>query len=94
MVSALNQTVAVRDDLTGSVEHLAGLIQIAADIQPGDSGGPLVNTAAEIIGVNTAGAAGSPAAPSTGAGLAIPINDAIAISKQIRAGSASAGPPN
>ncbi|HXT44761.1 MAG TPA: trypsin-like peptidase domain-containing protein [Pseudonocardiaceae bacterium] len=89
VVSALNQTVAVRDDLTGSVEHLAGLIQIAADIQPGDSGGPLVNTAGEVIGVDTAGAAGSPAAPSTGAGLAIPITDAIAISKQIRAGSAS-----
>lgn len=89
VVSALNQAVAVRDDLTGSVEHLAGLIQVAADIQPGDSGGPLVNAAGEVIGVDTAGAAGSPSAPSTGAGLAIPINHAIAISRQIRAGGAS-----
>lgn len=89
VVSALDQTVAVRDDLTSSVEHLAGLIQVAADIQPGDSGGPLINAAGEIIGVDTAGTAGSPAAPSTGAGLAIPINEALAISKQIRAGIAS-----
>ena len=89
VVSALNQTVAVSDDLTGSVEHLAGMIQVAADIQPGDSGGPLVNAAGQVIGVNTAGAAGSQAAHSASAGLAIPINDAIAIGKQIQAGSAA-----
>jgi S1-C subfamily serine protease len=87
-VSALNQAAAVSDDITGSVEHLTGLIEMAADIQPGDSGGPLVNAAGEVIGVDTAGTTGSRAAP-TGAGLAIPINDAITISKQIQAGTAS-----
>jgi S1-C subfamily serine protease len=89
-VSALDQTVTVGDEITGSVEQLAGLIEIAADIQPGDSGGPLVDTAGKVIGVDTAGATGSHTAPSTGTGLAIPINDAIGISKQIRTGSASA----
>ena len=88
-VSVLNQAAEVSDDITGSVEHLAGLIQVAADIQPGDSGGPLVDAAGEVIGVDTAGITGSRAAPK-GRGLAIPINDAIAISKQIQAGVASA----
>jgi S1-C subfamily serine protease len=87
-VSALNQTVTVSDD-TGGSEQLTGLIQVAADVQPGDSGGPLVNTAGQVIGVDTAGSAGSQLRSSGGEGLAIPINDAIAISTQIAAGSAS-----
>jgi S1-C subfamily serine protease len=89
-VSALNQTVTVSDDSTGSSEQLAGLIQVAADVQPGDSGGPLVNAAGQVIGVDTAGSAGSRFRPSSGEGLAIPINDAISISTQIEAGNASA----
>ncbi|MBV8996822.1 MAG: trypsin-like peptidase domain-containing protein [Pseudonocardiales bacterium] len=88
-VSALNQTVTVTDDITGSAQQLAGLIQVAADVQPGDSGGPLVNTAGQVIGIDTAGSAGSRWQPSGGDGLAIPINDAIAISKKIQTGAAS-----
>ena len=53
------------------------------------SGGPLVNAAGQVIGVDTAGSAGSLRGPSGGVGLAIPINDAIAISTQIESGSAS-----
>ena len=89
-VSALDQTVTVSDGSTGGSEQLAGLIQVAADVQPGDSGGPLVNTAGQVIGVDTAGLAGSRFRSSGGEGLAIPINNAIAISTQIEAGSASA----
>lgn len=88
-VSALDQTVTVTDDITGTAHQLAGLIQVAADVQPGDSGGPLVNTAGQVIGIDTAGSAGSRWQPSGGDGLAIPINDAIAISKQIQSGTAS-----
>ncbi len=63
------------------------MIRVAADFQPGDSGGPLVNTAGQVVGIDTA-AATEPR--SSGAeGFAIPINDAIAISKQIDAGTAS-----
>ncbi|HZD14908.1 MAG TPA: trypsin-like peptidase domain-containing protein, partial [Pseudonocardiaceae bacterium] len=88
-VAALDQTITVSDDTTGSAVQLAGLIQVAADVQPGDSGGPLVNTAGQVLGVNTAGSAGSRWEPAGGEGLAIPINDAIAISKQINAGTTS-----
>ncbi|MGH3765973.1 MAG: S1C family serine protease [Pseudonocardiaceae bacterium] len=90
-ISALNQTVTVSDDSTGSTEQLAGLIQVAANVQPGDSGGPLVDATGHVIGVDTAGSAGSRPhfESSPGDGLAIPINDAIAISTQIQAGTAS-----
>ena len=89
-VSALDQAVTVSDDTTGSSEQLSGLIQVAADVQPGDSGGPLVNTAGQVVGVDTAGSAGSRSQSSGGEGMAIPINDAIAISKQIDSGISSA----
>ncbi len=90
IVSALDQTITVSDDTTGSAEQLAGLIQVAAGVAPGDSGGPLVNTAGQVIGVDTAGSTGPGLDTAGGEGLAIPINDAIAISKQITAGSTSA----
>jgi S1-C subfamily serine protease len=77
-VSALDQAVTVSDDTTGSSEQLSGLIQVAADVQPGDSGGPLVNTAGQVVGVDTAGSAGSRSQSSGGEGMAIPINDATA----------------
>ncbi len=89
-VSALDQTVTVSDEITGSSQQLAGLIQVAADVQAGQSGGPLVNSARQVIGIVTAGSDGSRRQPTGGDGLAIPINDAIAISKQIHTGTASA----
>lgn len=89
-VSALNQTATISDEITGSVERLARLIQVAAGIQPGDSGGSLVNAAGEVIGVDTAGTSGSAGRAAPAEGLAISINDAIAISNQIRAGTAAA----
>jgi S1-C subfamily serine protease len=89
IVSALDQAITVSDDTTGSSEQLAGLIQVAAEVAPGDSGGPLVNTAGQVIGVDTAGSNGS-RFQSGSEGMAIPINDAIAISKQIDTGTGSA----
>ncbi|HWR48044.1 MAG TPA: trypsin-like peptidase domain-containing protein [Pseudonocardiaceae bacterium] len=89
-VSSLDQTVTVSDDTAGSVQQLAGLIQFAAQVQPGDSGGPLVNTAGQVVGVDTAGSTGLMSQSMGGEGLAIPINEAIATSKQIDAGIASA----
>lgn len=53
-------------------EQLEGVIQTDAAINPGNSGGPLLNTAAEVIGINTA-------IDRQGqlVGFAIPANDAM-----------------
>jgi S1-C subfamily serine protease len=88
-VAALDQIITVSEDTTGSVQQLAGLIQVAGDVQPGDSDGPLVNTAVQVVGVDTAGSVGFRLEPGGGESLALPINDAIAISKQINAGTTS-----
>jgi len=58
-VAVLVQAITVSDDISGSVEQLAGLLRIAADLQPGDAGGPLVNPAGQVVGVDTAAATGS-----------------------------------
>ncbi|WP_428342876.1 S1C family serine protease [Mycobacterium sp.] len=86
-VAALNQTVSANDALTGSTETLVGLIQIDANIRPGDSGGPTVNSANQVIGMNTA--ASQNFHLGRGQGFAIPINEAMAIAGQIRAGASS-----
>jgi S1-C subfamily serine protease len=87
-VTAVNQTVSATDVLTGSSETLSGLIQVNAAIRPGDSGGPMVNSANQVIGMNTA-ASENYKLSQGGTGFAIPINQAMAIAGQIRAGAAS-----
>lgn len=86
-VVAMNQSVSAADSLTGSSERLENLIQVDAPIRPGDSGGPLVNTNNQVIGMNTAASANYKL--GRGEGFAIPINDAMGIANQIRAGAAS-----
>jgi S1-C subfamily serine protease len=92
-VTALNQSITASDEGDGSSEQLTGLIETNADIQAGDSGGSLVNTAGEVVGIDTAASAGfsfqSSGQSAGNQGYAIPINAAIAIAKQIEAGTAS-----
>ena len=87
-VTALGASVRASDESGGGARQLDDLIRVAADIRPGDSGGPLVNTAGQVVGVTVAatltyginGVRG-------GEGFAIPIDRAMAIANQIRAGS-------
>jgi S1-C subfamily serine protease len=51
---------------------IKGIIQTDAAINPGNSGGPLLDTAANMVGINTAIV--SKAGQSAGIGFAIPIN--------------------
>jgi S1-C subfamily serine protease len=92
-ITALDQSITAGDDLDGTSEKLAGLIQVDADVQPGDSGGSLVNSSGEVIGVDTAASEGfSFRGASTGQnseGFAIPIDDAVALAKQIESGQGS-----
>ncbi|MCX8029190.1 MAG: Do family serine endopeptidase [Brevinematales bacterium] len=75
---------AVNRDIQGNV--FSKYIQTDAPINPGNSGGPLVNIFGEVIGINTmiispnqlTGTAGN-----VGIGLAIPINTAKRVIKQL-----------
>jgi S1-C subfamily serine protease len=88
-ITDLNQSITASDDLGGTSEQLAGLIEVNADIQPGDSGGSLVNTSGEVIGIDTAASQGYTLQSSGNQGYAIPINDALTIAKHIEAGQGS-----
>jgi len=53
-VTGLNQAITASDEGGGNSEHLTGMIETNANIQPGDSGGALANTQGQVIGINTA----------------------------------------
>jgi S1-C subfamily serine protease len=88
-VTALDQSIVAGDQATGVSEQLTGLIEVAAAIEPGDSGGPLATTSGKVIGINTAASAGFQYQASGGNGYAIPINQAMAIARQIKSGQGS-----
>ncbi|MET0693515.1 MAG: trypsin-like peptidase domain-containing protein [Propionibacteriaceae bacterium] len=80
-VTSLGQTITTASESSTEGETLQGLIMTDADVVAGDSGGPLIDTEGEVVGIDTAA--------STGAeinGYAIPIDDALAIVKQILSG--------
>ncbi len=90
-VTALDQAITASDQgsLGTTTEHLTGLIESNANIQPGDSGGPLVTTSGAVVGMDTAASAAqgySFRGAATGQGYSIPINEAISIAHQIIAG--------
>lgn len=88
-IVALDQTITASDLGGANAEQLNGLVETNADIRPGDSGGPLVDNTGQVIGMDAAASAGFAMQPSATQGYAIPINEAIAIVRQIEAGAAS-----
>jgi S1-C subfamily serine protease len=68
IISALNREI---ESLTQRTIH--GVIQTDAAINPGNSGGPLLDSAARLIGVNTA--IFSPSGAFSGIGFAIPVDE-------------------
>jgi S1-C subfamily serine protease len=89
-VTALNQSITADDESNGTSEQLTGLIQTNANIQPGDSGGALVNASGQVVGMDTAASSSFQFQNSSNdQGFAIPINQALSIAGQIRAGQAS-----
>jgi putative serine protease PepD len=75
IVSALDREVRL-----GGARRTA--VQTDASINPGNSGGPLVNARGEVVGVNTAIAAGR-GGGNIGIGFAIPIDRAAPIAERI-----------
>jgi len=86
IISALGRTITASDAGTGLTETLHGMLQTDAPINPGNSGGPLLDSAAQVIGMNTAAASGSSTQSASNIGFAIPINRAAHIASEIRAG--------
>jgi serine protease Do len=70
IISGYGRDVTAGDQTSTSSENLTDLFQTDAAINEGNSGGPLVNINGEVIGLNTATAAGA-----QNIGFAIPIND-------------------
>jgi S1-C subfamily serine protease len=88
-ITGLHRTITVGDDRGGTVQ-LRNLVETNASLQPGDSGGPLLDSANDVIGMDSAAAAGFTFRHSGGAAYAIPIDTAMTIAKQIAAGRSSA----
>jgi S1-C subfamily serine protease len=92
IINALDRSIQASDEGSGSTENLKHMMQTDAQIQQGDSGGALANNAGQVIGMITA-ANTSPSSqfgPSGGTlGFAIPINNALAIARQIASRTAS-----
>ena len=82
IISAKDRTVPAGN------ETLEGMIQTDAAINPGNSGGPLVNAQGQVIGMNTAVAAGSPGEPAQNVGFAIPMNRIKPLLPDLRQGHA------
>jgi S1-C subfamily serine protease len=89
-ITGLNTSVTASDGSAGTSEHLTGLISHNAGIQPGDSGGPLVSRTGQVIGVDTAASTGFTFQSGQTRAFAIPVNEAVAVARQIEAGRPSA----
>lgn len=71
---------------------LTGLVQTDAAISSGNSGGPLVNAAGEVVGINTAVAAGGMGTSAENIGFAIAIDRARPVVERLRSGTDPAEP--
>lgn len=88
IISALGRQMPLPDASGELSAFLSDVIQTDASINPGNSGGPLVDCDGRLIGVNTAiatvpTAEGAAGGGSVGLGFAIPVNTAMAVSKEI-----------
>ncbi|HUX70584.1 MAG TPA: trypsin-like peptidase domain-containing protein, partial [Cellulomonadaceae bacterium] len=82
-VTALDATVTTRDEVTGELVTLDGLLQIDADVVSGDSGGAVLDSSGAVVGMTTAASSGT----SNISGYGIAIDRALTIADTIVAGT-------
>ncbi len=88
-VVRLRRSITVSDTSGQRSEHLAGLIQVDASLSPGDSGGALLDGTGRVVGMNTAASVSFRFRARSSEGFAIPMDRALTIAGQIRAGRGS-----
>ena len=76
MISALDRTITTSDGTDSGIN----MFQIDAAVNAGNSGGPVYNTSGQVIGIVTAKYSSSGV---EGLGVAIPVNDAVAIANDL-----------
>jgi len=81
VVSATNRDLQSPNGAT-----ISGGIQTDAAINPGNSGGPLIDATGHVIGINEQ--IDSQSGGNEGIGFAVPINTAITVMEQMKAGAA------
>jgi putative serine protease PepD len=88
IVSALNRPVSTQGEAANDPTTIFPAIQTDAAINPGNSGGPLIDLSGNVVGIDSAIKSDSSSIGSQGGslGFAIPINDAIPIVQELRAG--------
>jgi S1-C subfamily serine protease len=86
-VTNTNQTMTAQTETGGPSETLNGLIEFQADVVSGDSGGPVLDSQGEVVGMTTAASNGMGAIDA----FAIPIDNALSVVNQIKAGDTSGG---
>lgn len=86
-ITALKSSVTTAAEGVVASETLDDMIQVSADIVSGDSGGALLDSEGEVVGMTTAASSGT----ATVVGYAIPIENALAVVKQIENGDTSDG---
>jgi serine protease Do len=80
IISGYGRSIQASSSDGSGVDSLENLFQTDAAINAGNSGGPLVNLNGEVVGINTAIAAGD----AQNIGFAIPINDVVGLIKSVK----------
>ncbi len=80
IISGMGRPIEAGDESGNASEQLNNLFQTDAAINSGNSGGPLLNFNGEVIGINTAVAAGA-----QNIGFSIPINEAKGVIESVKA---------